>query len=62
MTLTPIVIISSFVAYQNNQANKQFELEMRIAEQERIVKEQRIQEIKKELAISMRTWIRPNNN
>lgn len=50
-----LVTISFFVAYQNDKANKQYELEMRIAEQEKIARELKIKEISEELASSYKT-------
>jgi len=44
--------VSAFSAYQSNQQSKQQELEMRIAEQERIATEAKIKEISNELSTS----------
>lgn len=47
--------ISAFVSYQNDQALREWKIEMRIAEQDRKIREQRIAEINKELADSYQT-------
>lgn len=44
--------IATFINYQNEQSNKNFELEMRLAEQERIAREAKIKELNEQLTIA----------